>query len=154
MFPKQERRQFVRHPVCFPLEFEYASKRLRQRSHTINISEGGLLFLSKHPVRRGKIIILKIPIQNQLLKAKARVIHAQKDTENPKMYDIGVSFYQHSDAFKVKLIEQIYLIEEYRALRSLQLGHEVSFEEVSQEWINLYSKKFDDLFWGRGTKKK
>ena len=147
----KERRQFVRHPICYPLEFEYAPKKIRERSHSVNISEGGLLFLSKHLVRCGKIIILKIPIQNKLFKVKARVMHIRPDAENPKLYDIGVSFYRYSDAFKVKLIEQIYLIDEYRALRSVQLNREVSFKEASEEWIKRYSKKFDRLFWGNHT---
>ena len=153
MLPIKERRHFIRHPVCYPLEFEYAPKNIRQRSYTTNINEGGLLFLSQHQVHCGKIIILKIPIQNKLFKVRARVIHVRQNIENPNLYDIGVAFYRHSDAFKVKLIEQIYLIDEYRALRSVQLGREVSFKDASQEWIKRYSKKFDKLFWGRDSKK-
>ena len=153
MLLRKERRRFLRHPICYPLEFEYAPKKICQRSHSVNISEGGLLFLSKHLLQPGKIIILKIPIQNKLFKVRAKVIHARPDVENPKLYDIGVSFYRYSDAFKVKLIEQIYLIDEYRALRSLQLGREVEFKEASEEWIKRYSKKFDKLFWAGDAKK-
>ena len=154
MLPIKERRHFVRHPVCYPLEFEYAPKNIRERSHATNISEGGLLFLSKHHVHCGKIIILRIPIQNKLLKVRAKVMHVKQDPENSKLYDIGVSFYRYSDAFRVKLIEQIYLIDEYRAIRSVQLGREVSFKEASRDWIKRYSKKFDRLFWGSRAKKK
>ena len=53
----------------------------------------------------------------------------------------------YADAFKVKLIEQIYLIEEYRVLRSLQLGRDLSLKEASEEWIKRYSERFKKLYW-------
>lgn len=141
-----ERRRFIRHPICYPLEFEYPTNKVRGLSRTINISEGGLLFLSKHKAHPGKIIVLKMPLMNRLYKVSAKVVHVNEDAENPKLYNIGVSFYRFSDAFKVKLIEQVYLIDEYRSLRSLQLGREISFKEASKEWIRRYSKKFSQLF--------
>ena len=149
-----DKRRFVRHPVCYPLEFEHAPKKIREIDQTINISEGGLLFLSTHDVKCGSIIILKLPLQDKLFKVKAKVVHTEPDKENPDMYDIGVSFYRYSDAFKVKLIEQIYLIDEYRAIRSVQLGREVTYKEASNEWVKHYSKRFDRLFWGKKPKLK
>ncbi|MFH1753710.1 MAG: PilZ domain-containing protein [Candidatus Omnitrophota bacterium] len=145
----KERRRFVRHPICYPLEFEYAPRKIIERSRTVDVSEGGLLFLSKRNLQSGKTIILKMPLQNRLFRVKAKVVHVQQDRENPKLYNIGVSFYRHSDAFEVKLVEQIYLMDEYRALRAIQLGREVSFKEASLEWVRKYAKKFDDLFWGQ-----
>jgi hypothetical protein len=154
MLATVERRQFIRHPICYPLEFEYAPKNAVELSRTINISEGGLLFLSRHTAQEGKNIVLKMPFLNRLYKISARVVHVRNDTDNPKLYNIGVSFYRFSDAFKVKLIEQIYLIDEYRALRSLQLGREISFKDASREWIRRYSKKFSLLFKKTMFKKK
>jgi c-di-GMP-binding flagellar brake protein YcgR len=145
----KERRRFVRHPICYPLEFEYAPKNILERSRTVDVSEGGLLFLSKRSLQAGKTIILKLPLQNRLFKVKAKVVHVKQDKENPSLYNVGVSFYKHSDAFEVKLVEQIYMMDEYRALRSLQLGREVSFKEASLEWIRKYAKKFDEMFWGK-----
>ena len=149
----RERRRFVRHPLCYPLEFESAMDKVSDRSDTIDVSEGGLLFLSKYHLTPGKLIVLKLPLQNKIFKVKAKVVHVERSPENPKMYNVGVSFYRYSDAFKVKLIEQIYLIDEYRSLRSLQLGREISFKDASQEWVNRYSERFDRLFWGVVKKK-
>ena len=39
-------------------------------------------------------------------------------------------------------------MDEYRSLRSIQLGHDVSFKEASLEWVRLYAKKFNEMFWG------
>lgn len=145
--PIKERRRFIRHPICYPLEFEHASKKIQEKTSTLNVSEGGLLFVSRHPLKRGELIILKMPMQNKLFKVKAKVMHVKKDKEAPHLFNIGVSFCRYSDAFKVKLIEQLYLIDEYRILRSLQLGHEVTMQQASEEWIKRYSKRFARLYW-------
>ncbi|MFH1791491.1 MAG: PilZ domain-containing protein [Candidatus Omnitrophota bacterium] len=144
-----ERRRFIRHPICYPLEFERPSDKLTERSHTRDIGEGGLMFLSTRRLDAEEVIILKLPLQNKLFKVKAKVEHVSKNKENNALYDVGVSFYRHSDAFKVKLIEQIYLIDEYRALRAVALGRDISFMDASDEWIKHYSERFDRLFWGR-----
>ena len=147
MLYSKERRRFIRHPICYPLEFEHAPKKIKERTKTLNVSEGGLLFLSKHSLKRGDLIILKMPLQNKVFKVKAKVMHASKDEATRNLFNIGVSFYRYSDAFKVKLIEQLYLIDEYRTLRTLQLGHEVTMQEASEEWIKRYSKRFARLYW-------
>jgi hypothetical protein len=147
MLHTKERRRFIRHPVCYPLEFEHASKKIRERTRALNVSEGGLLFLSKYRLKKNEIIILKMPLQDKIFRVKAKVMHAAKDSENSDLFNIGVSFYRFSDAFKVKLVEQLYLIDEYRMLRSLQLGHELSMQKASEEWIKRYSKRFARLYW-------
>lgn len=147
MLYSKERRRFIRHPICYPLEFEHAPKKIRERTKTLNVSEGGLLFLSRHSLKRGDLIILKMPLQNKVFKVKAKVMHANKDEASPSLFNVGVSFYRFSDAFKVKLIEQLYLIDEYRMLRSLQLGHEMTMQKASEEWIKRYSKRFARLYW-------
>lgn len=143
----KERRRFIRHPICYPLEFEHAPKKIRERTKTLNVSEGGLLFLSRHTLKKNEIIILKMPLQDKVFRVKAKVMHSTKDSENKDLFNVGVSFYRYSDAFKVKLVEQIYLIDEYRMLRSLQLGHELSMQKASEEWIKRYSKRFARLYW-------
>ncbi len=147
MLYTKERRHFIRHPICYPLEFEHASKKIKERTETLNVSEGGLLFLSKHPLVKGEVIILKMPLQDKVFRIKAKVMRATKDSENKDLFNVGVSFYRYSDAFKVKLVEQLYLIDEYRVLRSLQLGHELSMQKASEEWIKRYSKRFARLYW-------
>ena len=147
MLHTKERRRFIRHPICYPLEFEHASKKIKGRTKALNVSEGGLLFLSKHPLKKNETIILKMPLQDKTFRVKARVMHATRDSENTSLFNVGVSFYRYSDAFKVKLVEQLYLIDEYRILRSLQLGHELSMQKASEEWIKRYSKRFARLYW-------
>ena len=74
-------------------------------------------------------------------------MHAEKDKENPPFFNVVVSFCRYSDAFKVKLIEQLYLISEFRDLQSMKLGKEISLEDASREWIKRYSDRFSRLYW-------
>ena len=146
-----ERRRFIRHPLSFPLKFRVLGKNQvaigkEKKSKTINISIGGLLFSSQSPVTKGTLISLKMPFEDKLFKVMARVVHCTKSLDT-NLYNVGVSFHRLHDAFKVKLIEQLYLISEYRDLRNIQLGREVSLEQASKEWIKRYSERFRRLYW-------
>ena len=104
------------------------------------------MFMSKKHVEVGLIIEIKMPLYHKIFKIKAKVCHSDKD-DSTGLYRIGVAFVTYTDAFKVKLIEQIYLIEEYRVLRSLQTGKEMTLQEASKEWIKRYSDRFEKLYW-------
>ena len=142
-----ERRRFLRHPMCFPLRYKVLKKGSPEiKSSTINIGRGGLMFSSKESAEIGSVILLKIPFEDKVFKVKARVVHCDLNKET-HLYNVGVCFSRYNDAFKVKLVEQMYLISEYRDLRSLQLGREVSMQEASTEWIERYSERFKRLYW-------
>jgi hypothetical protein len=117
-----------------------------KKSTALNISMGGILFASKKPVRSGAVIMLKMPFQNKVFNVRAKVVHCDKSPET-SLYNIGASFHRLSAAYKVKLIEQLYLISEFRDLRSIQLGREVTLEKASREWIKRYSARFRRLYW-------
>ena len=146
-----ERRRFMRHPMCFPLRYKVVKKgsvkeAKEKKSTTINIGRGGLLFSTKHSVELGSVILVKIPFEDKTFNIKAKVVHCSRPSDS-KLYNVGVCFLRFNEAFKVKLIEQMYLISEYRDLRSIQLGREVSLQEASKEWIKRYSKRFQRLYW-------
>lgn len=148
---KNENRRFIRHPMCFPLSYKVLPKdslRGGKAAATItkNISRGGLLFSSKRPADAGALILIKIPFQAKVFHVRANVVHCNK-VEGTDLYDIGISFDRVNDAFKIKLIEQMYLISEYRDLRSMQLGKEMTLQKASQEWIKRYSRRFSKLYW-------
>ena len=141
-----EKRRFIRHLLVNPLEFQITKEEDPRKSETVDVSEGGLMFMSRTDVAPQTIIQIQMPVYDKVFKIKAKVIHSAKDVA-AGLFKIGVSFETYADAFKVKLIEQIYLIEEYRVLRSLQEGRDVSLREASQEWIKRYSERFKKLYW-------
>jgi len=141
-----EKRQFVRHPFVSPLEFRILGKKKAELSEMVNISVGGLMFKSLREVSPGTMIELLIPLYDKTFKVKAKVVHSTKD-DTIGFYQTGVSFVSYADVFKMKLIEQIYLIEEYRAFRSLQLGEDVSMKAASKEWLQKCSERLEKLRW-------
>jgi hypothetical protein len=146
-----EKRHYIRHPLNFPLEYRIVNKDASassrgEKSSTLNISRAGLMFAAKHPVDTNTIINIRMPMQSKVFNVKAAVAHCDKDKDTG-LYNIGVSFYRSSDAFKTRLVEQMYLIIEYRDIRSLQLGKDITLEEASREWIKRYSEKFRKLYW-------
>jgi len=142
-----EHRRYIRHPICYPLKYTIQKGAKKETSKTMNISEGGLMFMSKKPVKKGTLIVVELPFLEKVFKIQACVAHVSSDEKGSKLFTVGVSFHRVADALKVKLIEQLYLIDEYRHLRSIQLGRQISLEEASEEWIELYSKRFKKLYW-------
>ena len=151
ILPVAERRRFIRHPLSIPISYKVlkTTRDVNDKgvpAMTANVSMGGLLFSTKRPVKVGALIEIKLPFKDKIFNVKSKVVHCAKSSE-AKVYNVGSSFYRFSDAFKTKLIEQIYLIAEYRDLRSIQLGREISLEEASREWIERYAERFKRLYW-------
>lgn len=149
--PMVEFRHFIRHSLRLPLSFKVinpgpAESKEEVRCETINVSMGGLLFPSQNPVKTGAGILIRMPFEGKLFSIKAKVVRSARNTRT-KLYDVAVRFPRSKDAFKVKMIEQIYLIAEYRDLLSLQQGVDVSLEEASREWIKRYAERFSRLHW-------
>lgn len=146
-----ERRHFIRHPISLPLVYKVMKQQAGRsqqdlRSETINLSVGGLLFPAKHSVQPNSMIQIKMPFENKTFNLKAKVVRCVSNPET-KLYDVAVSFFRLHEAFKAKMIEQIYLISEYRDLLSLQAGKEIPLEEASKKWIKRYSERFKRLYW-------
>ncbi|MBN2484219.1 MAG: PilZ domain-containing protein [Candidatus Omnitrophica bacterium] len=149
----QERRQSIRHPISLPFEYQVVKKRsclsqksTKGKSRTLNISRGGLLFATREVLTKNAVLKIKIPFRNKVYTVHAKVVHCTKDSRE-NHYLVGVNFQDVSDAFRVRLIEQMYLIGEYWQLRKQQLGREISLPEASREWLRRYSQKFQKLYW-------
>ena len=145
--PFEEKRKFIRHPVCIPLEFQRIKEGKRKlKAETVNLSLGGLLFLSRSKIAVGTEIIVSLPFRDKVFHIHGRVMRCETEGHS-KLYSVGIEFLRVSDAFKVKLVEQLHLIDEYRCLRCIQLNRDVTLKEASQEWIRKYSEQFRKLYW-------
>ena len=146
----EEKRRYIRHPVNFPLSYKTVSGAPdaadANKATTVNISLGGLMFTARHPVKKRATVLIKMPFHDKMFNIRGKVTRCDK-CHDSNLYNIGVSFFRITDAFKTKLIEQLYLISEFRNLWSIQLGKEVTLEVASKEWIKRYSKRFQRLYW-------
>jgi c-di-GMP-binding flagellar brake protein YcgR len=144
-------RHFIRHPLCLLLSYKVIEKCLEEDQENIpsqssNISLGGLLFPSKHPVDPKARIEIEMPYEDKVFNLKAQVVLCNHNSET-NLYDIAVRFLRSQEAFIAKMIEQIYLIAGYRDMLMLQSGKEISLEEASRKWIKQYSARFERLYW-------
>ena len=57
-----EKRKFIRHLLVSPLEYKVESDDKAKMSETIDISEGGLLFMAKESVSSGTKIDIHMPL--------------------------------------------------------------------------------------------
>lgn len=106
-----------------------------------NISSGGLSFRSNDPLSIGSILKIKIPLDRPVFEAEARIVSCKKNEEH---FDIGVEFIGQKDALRIKMAEQVCLIEEYKKELCDKLGKPISGEEAALEWIKNFAAKFKD----------
>jgi len=90
--------------------------------------------------------MIKMPFEDKVFDIKGEVVRCVRNSET-KFFDIAVNFVKAQEAFKAKMIEQVYLISGYRDMLSVRSGKEISLEEASRKWIKRYSEKFGKLYW-------
>ena len=63
-------------------------------------------------------------------------------TQIDENYEIGVRFCDTRNAFRIRILEQLCHIENYRQERQKSEGRNLSREEAAQEWISRYAYNF------------
>lgn len=135
----QQHREFIRHPSSIPLEVAPHSAREQLNLKLNNVSRGGLSFDSPVEFHQGTLIKIKITHIKPVFKVDAVVLWCQKLQDH---YELGVRFLDHQDAFRVRMIEQICHIEEYRLNAQKKSGKRISKNKASLEWIEKYGPSF------------
>jgi hypothetical protein len=135
-------RQYIRHPLDIPIEVRYDPDNDFELQTTQNVSYGGLSFHSEKPIELGSIISLRIIYLEPAFEVtEAQVVWCQKSGNK---YIIGVEFPDPEDAFRVRIVEQIYQIENYKKEIEFKDGRKLTTEEAAKEWIGRYAASFPD----------
>lgn len=133
-------RQFIRHPSSVPLEFEVIEcGRAHGDSKVINVSRGGLCFLSDVPLPKGARIHLSIPIETPPFEITGHVTWCKIDNNH---FCIGIAFDSTSAAYSVRMVEQVCYIEHYRQWILDSEGRVLTSEQAAKEWIEHYAADF------------
>lgn len=138
-------RQFVRHPVDVPVEIGCAGLLPSSFVHSNDISLGGLAVRSNFALTPGEQVVIRIPSVRPPFEAPARVAWCLELDEAEAGYDLGVTFLDAEDAFRVRMVEQIFRIEEYRMSVHRLEGRELSAEDAADEWIALHADQFPPI---------
>ncbi len=138
-----DKRRFYRHPLSVPIE--YQEKQTRAGSATVDISEGGISFLSERFLAKGCAISLKIPVGDQVFNIEGHVAYSNR-VPTFNRFKTGVAFSNATSAFRAKLAEEMVLIKQFQEKLSLESGTKVTEDEAARQWIEKYAKKFGELF--------
>jgi hypothetical protein len=133
-------RQFIRHTIDVPLEISAADAGTVV-DQGVNVSHGGLAFLSAECIDLGKVVQVRIPSVEPPFEAHARVVWCRPEADQ---FLVGVEFLDAGDAFGARMVQQVCSIENYRKQVLVETGRELTSQEAAEEWIQLYAGRFPD----------
>jgi hypothetical protein len=125
-------REYIRHPSKIPLVIVPHSTRQQLSLKLNNMSEGGLAFDSPVEFHVNSLIKIKMPSTKPVFKVDAVV---QWCRELKGCFEMGVRFLDPDDAFRVRMVEQVCHISEYRKEAQKESGKRMAWNKASEEWI-------------------
>ena len=105
-------REFIRHPADVPIQVQSAATSGFEGRSTQNVSFGGLAFASATSIEPDTLIALRVPYLDPAFEVPAARVAWCRHEGN--QYVIGVQFPDSEEAFRVRMIEQLLHIENYR----------------------------------------
>ncbi len=133
------RRAFIRHTAGVPIEVRSVPGAPVQTRESVNVSTGGLSFTTDEALEVGATIEVRIPEVDPPFEAPARVVWASPEGER---HCVGVQFLEASDAFRVRMVEQVCAIERYRREVQEEEGRTLTSQQAAAEWIGKYAGRF------------
>lgn len=135
------RRTFIRHTAGVPLEVTCVPGSPASMLQSVNVSTGGLSFISDEHHALGAIIQVRIPTVDPPFEARARVVWIKPEGDG---FCVGVEFLDANDAFRSRMVEQVCAIEQYRGEVRENEGRELSAQDAAAEWIGRFAGRFPD----------
>lgn len=138
---KKPDRRFIRHTVHVPLVVDRVGEADPLIEEGINVSHGGLAFLSTACPRVGEILRLRIPTVEPVFEADARVAWCRPESEK---FLVGVQFLDSTAAFQSRMVQQVCSIENYRMEVQQRENRVLTTQDAAAEWIAKYAGRFPD----------
>lgn len=135
------RREFLRHTVDVPLEVERVGQSESLTEQGVNVSHGGLAFLSTVCPQPGDILRIRIPTVEPPFEGRARVAWCRPESGK---FLVGVQFLESGVAYQSRMVQQVCSIEKYRKDVEEREGRVLTAQEAAAEWIERYAGRFPD----------
>lgn len=132
-------RNYIRHPTSIPIQIS-AGEHDSTRVLVNNLSAGGLSFFTNIPVKVGSVVDLMIPCVIPDYQGEGVIVWRR--SQEPEGFEVGVRFANDDEYFRVRMVEQVCQIEEYRQ-QLADIGRHLSTEEAAREWIARFAADFD-----------
>ena len=130
-------RQFIRHPSDVPIEIRCVADSGYVGRCTKNVGFGGLAFLSDTAIEPETIVALRIHCLRPVFEVVAARVAWCKNEGG--QYAVGVQFLDSEVAFRVRMVEQVCHIENYRRDVEQREGRTLTTEEAAKECIKRYA---------------
>ena len=131
-------RNYIRHPTSIPIHVSAGVNDGAEVS-VRNLSVGGLSFITSIPVKVGSVIDLTIPCVNPDYQGEGVIVWRRN--QPPEGFEVGVRFTNEDEYFRVRMVEQVCQIEEYRQ-QLAEAGRDLTSEEAAYEWITRFAAGF------------
>lgn len=137
-------RRYVRQVTGIPVEvsLDYRPDYRTDEDTITNISLGGLCFVASDRLDVDESIQVRVPLLNQESSIAGRVVWCEKSERG---YEVGLEFDNPDEVERLKMIDQICQIEQFRQQVEQQDGRDLSSEEAAREWIRRYAGEFSAL---------
>ncbi|MGA2090099.1 MAG: PilZ domain-containing protein [Endomicrobiales bacterium] len=139
---ESEKRKYIRHSADMPIEIKLQDLVTHRTEYLNEISFGGLSFRSSIPVPIDTVIDIRIPLVRPVFSTTGKVVWCRPNANDKTVFDIGVQFIGPKDSFKIRMLEQICHIENYKKELCKKTGQPVTGEQAALEWIRKYADKF------------
>ncbi|MBL8472141.1 MAG: PilZ domain-containing protein [Rhodocyclaceae bacterium] len=132
-------RHYIRHPVDLPIQIGALGLPATNGLQGYNVGFGGLALYAAAEYSLGSIVHVRISVVQPEFNCQARVVWCRASGQG---WELGVEFLDADDAFRVRMVEQLCHIENYRAAVLVREGRALSAEEAAREWINRHAAEF------------
>lgn len=135
-------RKYIRHPASIPIEVhtqvDVAGDVTGSRNLT-DVSYGGVSFASMDALDPGAVIEVRIPVIDEDFSIQGEVVWCEQRGQE---FEIGVSFANDDEVFRLRMVEQICHVEHYKSEVFRAEGRDLSSEEAAKEWIKKFASEF------------
>ncbi len=132
-------RNDIRHSSKFPVLVKLANSSPERIEHTHNISASGLMVNISEAVPEDTLAEVTMTALTPPFNAPARVVWCRAAAQG---FDVGLRFVNPDDFFTLRMVEQVYRIEEYKQHVLAREGRQLSIEDAAREWIEKYAERF------------
>ncbi len=138
----------IRHPVNIPLEVRMIAVGggiavgAWQQDSVSSSRCGELAFHFPMMIAVGALLSVRVPSVNAQTELRGQVIWLAQSVHG---FVIGMSFQTEAEAFRMRMIEQICHIEDYRQQVFDTEGRDLNPEQAASEWIDHHAAAFPAL---------
>ena len=136
---QEDERVYIRHPAEIPIGVKSHHPAEHQSSPLQNISKGGLAFMSQTPLTPGSLVEISIRIVRPAFHGLGLIVWCRQQEDQ---WEVGAQFVNEGDAFRLRMIEQICHIAQYKRDIARLEGRRLSSENAAREWIEKHAARF------------